>query len=90
MNMEKENWIATILNSTNEITKVAPGDDLLFKIQTRIRQETKVSPKIVGLVAATIAVLVMLNITVINSKSNPKKDVDAYLEMTVNKNNQLY
>lgn len=90
MNMEKEHWITAILNSTNGITKVAPGDDLLFKIQTRIRQEAKVSPKIVWLVAATVAILVMLNITVINSKSNPKKEADAYLEMTVNKNNQLY
>lgn len=90
MNMEKENWTASILNSANGITKVAPADELLFKIQTRIRQEAKVSPKIVWLVAATVAVLVMLNITVINLKSNSQKDTDAYLEMKVNRNNQLY
>ena len=90
MNMEKQNWIATILNSTNEITKVAPGDDLLLKIQLRIQQETKVSTKTLWLVAASIVILLMLNVTALNSKSNSKKDANAYLEMTVDKNNQLY
>lgn len=91
MNVEKENWIENILNSTNGITQVTPNDDLLSKIQHRIQQENKVSSKTLYLVAASIAVLVMLNISVINSRSKSTKDLTtAYLEMTVNKSNQLY
>jgi uncharacterized membrane protein YvbJ len=90
MDMEKENWIENVLNSTNGITTVTPSDDLFSKIQQRI-QETKVSSKTLWLVAASIAVLVILNITVITSKSKSEKNATAaYLEMTVNKDNQLY
>lgn len=89
--MERNNWIETILNSTNGITPVAPSDDLFSKIQQRIQQDNKVSSKTLWLVAASIAVLVVLNITVITTKSKSNKNsTTAYLEMTVNKNNQLY
>jgi uncharacterized membrane protein YvbJ len=88
--MEKENWIQNVLNSTNGISSVEPADDLFSKIQHRIHNE-KVPSKTIWLVAASIAVLVMLNITAITSKSNSKKEATtAYLEMTVNKSNQLY
>jgi uncharacterized membrane protein YvbJ len=89
--MEKDNWIETILNSTNGITQVAPSDDLFSKIQKRIQSEATVSSKTVWLVAASIAVLVLLNITAISSKSKSTKHATtAYLEMTVNQSNQLY
>ena len=89
--MERNNWIENILNSTNGIKSVAPSDDLFSKIQQRIRQENKVSSKTVWLVAASIAVLVMINFSVIAFKAKEKtSSTTAYLEMTVNKNNQLY
>jgi len=89
--MERNNWITSILNSTNGITQVIPDDDLFAKIQRRIRQENKVSPKTLWLVAASIAVLVMLNFSVLAFKSKQKtSSTTAYLEMTVNKSNQLY
>ena len=89
--MQKETWIENILNSTNGITPVAPSNDLFSKIQHRIQQEAIVSPKTLWLVAASIAVLIMLNITIINSKSKSEKDSStAYLEKTINKSNQLY
>ena len=91
MNMEKQTWIENILNSTNGITQVAPSDDLFSKIRQRIQLEAKVSSKTLWLVAASIAVLVLLNITVITSKSKQTKNsTTAYLEMTVNQSNQLY
>ena len=90
MDMQKDNWIENILNSTNGITTIVPSDDLFSKIQNKI-QENKVPSKTLWLVAASIVVLVMLNITVINSKSKSEKDSStAYLEKTVNKSNQLY
>lgn len=89
--MEKEQWIETILNSTNGITPVVPSDNLLDKIQRRIDLKSKVSPKIVWLVAASVAVLAILNISIVISNNNQKtSETSAYLEMTVNKSNQLY
>ena len=89
--MERNNWITTILNSTNGITPVVPSDDLFSKIQLRIRLESKVSSKIVWLMAASIAVLVLLNVSALASKTKEKtSSTTAYLEMTVNKSNQLY
>lgn len=89
--MEKDKWIENVLNSANGITPVAPADDLFSKIQQRIRQENKVSPKTLWLVAASIIVLVMLNFSVLASRTKQKESsTEAYLEMTVNKSNQLY
>ena len=89
--MERNNWIENILNSTDGITPVAPSEDLFSKIQQRIQLESKVSSKTVWLVAASIAVLVMLNFSILAFKSKGKtSSTTAYLEMTVNKSNQLY
>ena len=89
--MQKENWIENILNSTNGITQVVPSDDLFSKIQHRFQQQSKVSSKTLWLVAASIAVLVLLNVSIIASKSKSETNsTTAYLEMTVNKSNQLY
>ena len=89
--MERNNWIKNILNSTNGITPVVPSDDLFSKIRQRIQQDNKVSSKTVWLVAASIAVLVMLNFSALASKTKQKtSSTTAYLEMTVNKSNQLY
>ncbi|HNP31735.1 MAG TPA: hypothetical protein PKN96_00425 [Flavobacterium sp.] len=89
--MEKENWIESILNSTNGVKPVEPNDDLFSKIKNRIKQQDTVSAKTVWLVAASIAVLVLLNFSIINSKSKQRKDAaTAYLEMTINQSNQLY
>lgn len=91
MNMEKEQWIENILNSTSGSTPVSPDENLFLKIQQKIRRQDTVSAKTVWLVAASIAVLVILNISIINSKSKTTKEsTTAYLEMTVNQNNQLY
>ena len=89
--MERNNWIENILNSTNGITPVAPSNDLFSKIQQKIQRQDTVSPKTIWLVAASIAVLALLNISAINSKSKSTNDsTTAYLESTVNQSNQLY
>lgn len=91
MHMEKKDWIENILNSTNGITSVTPSGDLFSKIQQRIKQQDTVSSKTLWLVAASIAILVLLNVSVISSKSTSKNDSTThYLELTVNQNNQLY
>ncbi|WP_284652167.1 hypothetical protein [Flavobacterium terrisoli] len=89
--MEKENWIQKVLNSTNGMTQVTPGDYLLSKIQRKIKQQDSVPPTTVWLVAASIAVLVLLNITLLNNEVKTKENTaTVYLENTLNKSNQLY
>ena len=91
MSMEKENWIENILNSSNGITSVAPDVNLFSKIQQKIHQHETVPVKTLWLVAASIAVLILLNISVLDLKSKQTQSATtAYLEMTVNKSNQLY
>ena len=89
--MEKEKWIENIVNSTDGMKSVPPNADLFSKIQQRIQQENKVSSKTLWLVAASIAVLVLLNFSVLTSKTKQRANsTTAYLEITVNKSNQLY
>jgi prophage maintenance system killer protein len=87
--MEKENWINEILNSTNGITKVAPDNRLFSKIQNRI--QNKVSAQTLWLSAASIAILVALNISVIiGNKSKKENTMEVALSNSLNKSNQLY
>ncbi|TBX66992.1 hypothetical protein EZL74_10045 [Flavobacterium silvisoli] len=91
--MEQHNWIEKVLNSTNGMKAVEPGDDLLYKIRQKINRPDTVSPTTVWLVAASVAVLVILNITVMLSETETKTEnsaTSAYLETTINQSNQLY
>jgi hypothetical protein len=89
--MERNNWITTILKSTNGITPVVPSDDLYSIIQQRIQLQSKVSLKTVWLVAASIAVLILLNFSVLTLKTKQKESsTTTYLELTLNKSNQIY
>jgi hypothetical protein len=89
--MEREQWIQNVVNSTNGMTAIPPSDDLLSKIRLKIKKQQSVSPKTVWLVAASIALLVTLNFTLLNSKSKARENTaTVYLENTLNKSNQLY
>ena len=89
--MEKETWIENILSSTSGMSPVMPDDGLLSKIRQRIRLQETVPAKTFWLVAASIAALVILNISIIHTKSGPTQNsTTAYLETTVYKSNQLY
>jgi prophage maintenance system killer protein len=87
--MERENWIQNVLNSTNGMTTVTPNADLLSRIQQKIKQQEKVSPKTVWLIAASIAVLVTINFALLSNKAK-ENTATVYLENTLNKSNQLY
>ena len=89
--MEKENYIETILNSTNGITKVAPSADLFSKIELRIQSKITVSTRTLWLVAASIVVLLTINVSVImKTKATSKDATTITLAASINKNNQLY
>ena len=89
--MEKENWIENILNSTNGIMQVTPSENMFSKIQQKINKQNKLSQKTVWLVAASIAVLLALNFTVLRTKFiESKTSTTVYFENTINQSNQLY
>jgi len=88
--MEKEKYIETILNSTNGITKVTPSADLFSKIELRIQSNTTVSTSKLWLVAASIVVLVTINVSVLMKKTTSKDNTTITLAASLNKSNQLY
>ncbi|WP_298117176.1 hypothetical protein [Flavobacterium sp.] len=87
--MEKEDFINNILNSVDGITSVTPSDIVLQKIEQRIK-ESQISTRTLWLVAASIIILVSLNIILINDKSGSNESEIASLEQSINKSNQLY
>ena len=89
--MEKDIWIENIINSTNGMTFVKPGDELFSRIQLKIQRQNKVEPKTIWLVAASIAALVALNVAVLSKKENEKENTSTVSLMeSVDKSNQLY
>lgn len=89
--MEHNNRIENILNSTIGMTQVIPSEDLFLKIQQRILYSTVVPIKTVWLVAASITILIIINLSISASRPIDKTSSSAaYLELTINKSNQLY
>lgn len=88
--MEAEKFINDILNSTNGITKVSPNDELFSKIELRIQEESVVPMKTLWLVAASIVILMSLNVIIIASKNKTQDSSISELEKSIHKSNQLY
>ena len=88
--MKKEDFIENILNSTNGITKVNPNEDLLSKIQAKLEDEKPAEGYTKWLVAASILILVSLNIGILsntNQKSSQNHELSDLVKTT---DNQLY
>lgn len=87
--MEQEKWINSVLNSTNGITKVAPDDTLLSRIQEKINTKNVIPLKTVWAVAASIIVLLSLNFIII-SESKKTSEKTELVASYISKTNQLY
>lgn len=88
--MEKETWINEILESTNGRTAVAPNANLFSKIQKKIKTENTVSSQWAWLAAASIAILISLNIRLVFFKSTKGKAATEMIAASLSKSNQLY
>jgi len=88
--MNKETFINEILNSTNGITKVNPSDNLFSKIENQLENKKVVSLKTLWLVAASVVVLISINVILLSSKSIRNDATLSVLAKSLNKNNQLY
>jgi hypothetical protein len=90
--MKAENWINSILNSTDTMLRVSPKTDLFSKIEARIvLQINTVSNKTVWLVAASMVVLIAINMyTLQKNKAIENPSSEILIALTLNKSNQLY
>ena len=88
--MNQEEFIEQLFNSTIGITKVNPSDDLFSKIEIRINDQKVLPMKIILMVAASIVLLIGVNMVLISQKvNNTDKEILVFAK-ELNKSNQLY
>lgn len=89
--MEKENWINEIIDSTDQIVKVLPSDGLYARIQSQMKVQKTIEPKWVWLAAASMLLLVSINIkVVVNELQSEKKNQEKALVAFITDSNSLY
>lgn len=89
--MEKEKYIQDILKSTNGITKATPNAVLFQKIEQRLETEKKAPIQLIWMVAASIVVLLGINIMVLlNQKTTSHNSSIANIAANLQTNNQFY
>lgn len=89
--MEKEHFINEVLNSTASLRQVRPGDDLYTRIEQNIQGRLKVSAATIWWVAASVAILVALNIAAFASaEKTSENQTTAAFAATLDNSNQLY
>ncbi|MES2240706.1 MAG: hypothetical protein V4497_10665 [Bacteroidota bacterium] len=89
--MEREQWINEIMDSTNKIVKVSPDDALFFKIQNQLDAKKTVAKEWVWLAAASVVILVTINIKLVYKEIKTVKEANEIaLITTISDSNQLY
>jgi hypothetical protein len=74
MNMNKEKWINEVMNSLDGVKPAGANPFLYDRILGRIRnaEAAYASPKLVWLAAASLALLIALNVFIIQRSGNSK------------------
>jgi len=88
--MKANNWTIEIMESTNGMVKVLPNKLLFDKIQNRINLENSVSNKWIFVAAASFALLISINITLLKSSSVKSSTQTESVISTISNTNQLY
>ena len=88
--MKAENWTNEILESSNGMMKVLPNSLLFDKIQNRINLENRVSNKWIFIAAASFALLISINISLLKSSSVKSNTQTETVISTISNTNQLY
>jgi len=88
--MEKDKFIENVLNSTSGIVKAMPNDDLFNRIQAKIEEEKPATDYTKWLVAASILLLVSLNIGVLSTSNNDAIKSNEISQLVSTTDNQLY
>lgn len=87
--MEAEKWINNVFNSTDGMIKITPDDSLFSKIQNKI-SNNKFSNRSIWLAAASIVILITLNVKFVFGKADKNESQTEILASTIVKLNQLY
>jgi len=86
--MERNKFIEEILNSSTNIKVVSPNDDLFHRIQHKIKSENNSQKHSRWLIAASVAILISINTSMLISKANiNKNELSALVEIS---DNQIY
>ena len=88
--MEKENFINRILNSSNSIIKVEPSEAVYEKIKLRIAPEQKDTNYLKWAVAASITLLIYVNVSLYTSSNYASENQSEISKLINTTNNQLY
>jgi len=88
--METEIWINEIMESTVGMVKIIPNHFLFEKIQNRINLESKFSNLWIFVAAASFAMLISINIKLLNSNSSKTNDLTETAITNLSNTNQLY
>lgn len=88
--MEKETWINEVLESTQGITTVVPNARLFSKIQSKIKVENTIPMPWVWTAAASMVILVALNIALVSLNTKKEKSATEIMASQLSKSNQLY
>lgn len=86
--MEKETWIDQVLKSTDGIKPAVPNAQLFQQILERI--EEKIPMRWVWMAAASLLLLVALNVKLVYFKSQKEKSATEIMASQLSKTNQLY
>lgn len=86
--MEKETWIEEVLESAGNIKPAIPDAQLFNQILERI--EEKVPMRWVWMAAASLLLLVALNVKLVYFKSKKEKSATEIMAGQLSKSNQLY
>jgi len=87
--MEKEEFITKIINSVDGIVKATPKDIIFEKIEQRIL-DSEISKGKFWLIAASIVLIISLNILFLTEKIDSNDSNLASFEFSIHKDNQLY
>jgi len=87
--MEKENWIEAIINSTDGMSKAAPNEMLIFKIERRINSQKIISKNWIIGTAAALVILFTINFEAFFSNSKKSNDAEM-VASSISKDNQFY
>lgn len=87
--MDKEDFILKILNSLEGISKAIPEDAVFQRINQRIKGSF-VSQKLLLLAAASIIILISVNIALVCFTENDQASEGEIMAHSINKSNQIY
>ena len=88
--MNQQDFINQVFNSIDGIEKMNPKNDLFDKIVSTIDAQKNVSSKYIWLAAASIAALLIVNITILSKQATTPQPEKNIMFVQFAESNQIY